>query len=47
MLTIGPLFIGASLSLTSYLITLSLGLVEEVPGVRFALLRFMPLVLTS
>jgi membrane protein len=48
VLTIGPLFIGASLSLTSYLITLSLGLVEEVSGVvRFALLRFMPIVLTS
>jgi len=47
VLTIGPLCIGASLSLTSYLITLSLGLVEEVPGMRAALLRFVPLVLTS
>ncbi|TSA41946.1 MAG: YihY family inner membrane protein [Betaproteobacteria bacterium] len=47
VLTIGPLFIGASLSVTSYLITLSLGLVEEVPGMRSVLLRFVPLVLTS
>ncbi|MEK7834926.1 MAG: YihY family inner membrane protein [Pseudomonadota bacterium] len=47
VLTIGPLLVGASLSVTSYLITLSLGLVEEVPGVRSALLRFVPLVLTS
>lgn len=47
VLTIGPLLIGASLSLTSYLITLSLGLVEEMPGMRSALLRFVPLMLTS
>ncbi len=47
VLTIGPLFVGASLSLTSYLITLSLGLVEELPAARSALLRFVPLVLTS
>ncbi|MBI3054049.1 MAG: YihY family inner membrane protein [Betaproteobacteria bacterium] len=47
VLTIGPLLIGASLSVTSYLITLSLGLVEEVPGARSALLRFVPLMLTS
>ena len=47
VLTIGPLFIGASLSVTSYLITLSLGLVDEVPGMQSALLRFVPLVLTS
>jgi len=47
VLTIGPLLIGASLSVTSYLITLSLGLVEEVPGARSALLRFTPLALTS
>ncbi|MEK7877947.1 MAG: YihY family inner membrane protein, partial [Pseudomonadota bacterium] len=47
VLTIGPLCIGASLSVTSYLITLSLGLVDEMPGMRSALLRFVPLVLTS
>lgn len=47
VLTIGPLFIGASLSVTSYLISLSLGLVNEVPGMRSALFRFVPLVLTS
>ena len=47
LLTLGPLLIGASLSLTSYLITLSFGLVEEVPGARLALLRFVPLLLTA
>ena len=47
VLAIGPLLVGASLSVTSYLITLSLGLVEEVPGVQSALLRFVPLALTS
>jgi membrane protein len=47
VLTIGPLFVGASLSLTSYLLTLSLGVVDEVPGMGTALLRFVPLVLTS
>ena len=47
VLVLGPLLIGASLSLTSYLISLSFGLVAEVPGARLALLRFLPLMLTS
>jgi membrane protein len=47
VLTIGPLCVGASLSLTSYLLTLSLNLVDEVPGMSIALLRFVPLLLTS
>lgn len=47
VLTIGPLLVGASLSVTSYLVTLSMGVVDEVPGMGYALLRFVPLVLTS
>ncbi len=47
VLTLGPLLIGASLSVTSYLISLSLGLVDGVPGMRSALFRFVSLVLTS
>ncbi len=47
ILTVGPLFVGASLSLTSYLLTLSSGLVDEVPGMGLALLRFAPVVLTT
>ena len=47
VLTVGPLFVGASLSLTSYLVTLSHGVVDEVPGMGLALLRFVPLVLTT
>ena len=47
VLTIGPLFVGASLSLTSYLIRLSLGLIDDPPGVGLLLLRFVSLLLTS
>ncbi len=47
VLTIGPLFIGASLSVTSYVITLSLGLVDEAPGVELLMLKVIPLLLTS
>jgi membrane protein len=47
VLTIGPLFIGASLSLTSYLIRLSLGLIDDPPGVALLMLRFVSLLLTS
>ena len=47
VLTIGPLFVGASLSLTSYLIRLSLGLIDNPPGVGLLLLRFVSLLLTS
>ncbi len=47
VLTVGPLFVGASLSVTSYLITLSLGLIDNPPGVGLLLLRFASLILTS
>jgi membrane protein len=47
MLTVGPIFVGASLSLTSYLVRLSLGLIDNPPGVALLLLRFVSLLLTS
>ncbi|PTR07953.1 tRNA-processing RNAse BN [Nitrosospira sp. Nsp5] len=46
-LTIGPLLIGASLSLTSWLIRISMGLTEDIPGIKVALLQLAPLLLTS
>lgn len=46
-LVVGPLLIGASLSLTSYLITLSLDLMRPVAGATAALLRAVPLLLTT
>ena len=47
VLTVGPLFIGASLSLTSYLVTLSLGLIDHPPGAGLLMLKFTSLLLTS
>lgn len=47
VLTIGPLFVGASLSLTSYLIRLSLGLIDDPPGAGLLMLRIVSLSLTS
>jgi membrane protein len=46
-LTIGPLLIGASLSLTSWLIGISMGVTEDIPMVNFVLLELAPLALTS
>lgn len=46
-LTIGPLLIGASLSLTSWLMSISMGLTQDIPGINGALLQLAPLVLTS
>lgn len=45
LLTIGPVLIGASLSLTSWLVSFSVGLVKEIPGVGVGLLRVVPVVL--
>ncbi len=47
VLTVGPLFLGASLSLTSYLIRLSLGLIDNPPGAALLMVRFVSLALTS
>ena len=47
VLTVGPLMIGASLSLTSYLITLSLNLVSQGPGGHGLLFKMVPLTLTT
>ena len=46
-LTIGPLLIGASLSLTSWVMRISMGLTQDIPGINGALLQFAPVVLTS
>ena len=47
VLTVGPLFFGASLSVTSYLIKLSLGLIDNPPGVGLLLVRLASLMLTA
>jgi membrane protein len=44
-LTIGPLLIGASLSLTSWLVTRSMSIAAEVSGLDAALLKLAPVVL--
>lgn len=47
VLTLGPLLIGASLSLTSWLVSVSLGVARQVPGGGLILLRTAPLLLTT
>lgn len=45
-LTLGPLLIGVSLSLTSYLVSLPLGLAKGVPLVGMVTLKIVPVALT-
>ena len=47
LLTVGPVLIGASLSLTSWLVSLSLGLVKDVPLAGMLLLKMVPILLTG
>jgi membrane protein len=47
LLTVGPILIGASLSLTSWLVGQAVGLVGGVPGVGVALLSVVPVLLTA
>lgn len=47
LITIGPVLIGASLSLTSWLVGQAVGLVRGLPGAGVALLTIVPVALTS
>jgi membrane protein len=47
LLTVGPILIGASLSLTSWLVSLSLGLVRDVPFASLILIKMVPVLLTG
>lgn len=47
VLTIGPLLVGGSLSLTSWLLTQSMGLGKQAPELTIAVLKLVPLLLTS
>jgi membrane protein len=47
LLTVGPILIGASLSITSWLVSLSLGLVKEIPYAGIVLLKMVPMLLTG
>ena len=47
VLTIGPLLVGGSLSLTSWLVTQSMGMGKQAPELTIAVLKLVPLMLTS
>jgi membrane protein len=47
LLTVGPLLMGASLSLTSWLVSQSLGLVKGLPWAGEMLLKLVPIALTG
>ncbi|MGZ5148618.1 MAG: YihY family inner membrane protein, partial [Burkholderiales bacterium] len=47
LITVGPVLIGASLTLTSWLVGQAVGFVRGVPGAGVVLLSIVPVVLTS
>jgi membrane protein len=47
LITVGPVLIGASLSLTSWLVGQAVGLVRGLPGAGIVLLSVVPVLLTS
>lgn len=47
LLTVGPILIGGGLSLTSWMVGLSLGLVRDVPFAGLILLKMVPILLTG
>jgi len=47
MLTLGPILIGASISLTSYFVGISMGWVSMVPAAGKVLLKIVPIALTT
>jgi membrane protein len=47
VLTLGPLLIGISLTITSYLVSVSLGIARHVPGAGPVVLAVVPVVLTA
>lgn len=47
LITIGPVLMGASLSLTSWLVGQAVGLVRGLPGVGIAVLTLVPIMLTA
>lgn len=47
LIVLGPLLIGVSLTITSYLVTVSLGMARHVPGAGTALLAAVPFALSA
>lgn len=47
LITLGPVLIGGSLAATSYLISASAGLVQQLPGLLRALVDYLPLVVSG
>ena len=47
VLTVGPLLIGASLSLTSWLLTFSLGFTQQLPALGVFLIKLAPVLLST